>query len=319
MKDQKGEQFAKNDQISPAQSAVSEEEQMVATQKRSKRSTLYLCIAIAVSVVLVLVAVLIPVITHVVNPYRGYKKVIARFKLSNGMKLEYVIDEQKYDTAATNFIFLAENGFFDDTVFYDAQGGWLRFGGFDNQPKTGSTSVSEYARTSHRGDSVDYCSKFDALPNSYFEKDIHGNVRVTYKFGYRLRADSNGSDKNVISQLGALTFRYNDTATEFQFYYGDRAETVPNDISQIPSTMVGYPLNDETTENIQKIASANPTTNPNITSGYVWKPPTPDIRIKSVDVFNLDGKKWDKFNFMEYMSANNSAGLRRYSSWVGKA
>lgn len=285
------------------------EQAMIRSQKHAKRSALILGGVIAVAVILIVVALLAPVIMYIVNPYRGYDDVIARFRLSNGMVLEYVIDEDEYDTAATNFIFLAKNGFFDNTVFYDAQGGWLRFGGYDDQPTDGSSSASSYERTHHRAHSESYCKNFTALATSRFR-------RVTDKFGYRLRADTNGKSENLIKQLGALTFRYNDTATEFQFYYGDMAENVPGDINSIECTMVGYALNNDTIRNIQAI-QATAADNNKISTGYKWRPPTPSIKIESVKVYNL-GKKWDDFDFLSYMDGTDKNNNRRLVNWIGK-
>ena len=286
---------------------LSAEAEMAMSQQRSKRTAIMVGCVIAVAILLIIVALIAPVIMYVVNPYRGYDDVIARFKLSNGMTLEYVIDEDEYDTAATNFIFLAKNKYFDNTVFYDAQGGWLRFGGYVNQPK--SNDASSFDRTNHRSDSTDYCNKFSALPNNRFQ-------RTTDKFGYRLRVNSDSKTESVVKQLGALTFR-TDTSTEFQFFYGDYVETVPNEINNLECAIVGHALNEQTIKNIQAIRSTA-SLNTNLSSGYLWKPPTPNIRIESVDVYNLDGAKWDNFDYLDYLSGNDSDGNRRYSSWVGK-
>lgn len=285
------------------------EQAMIRSQKRNKRSALIVGGVIAVAVILILVALITPVIMYLVNPYRGYDRVIARFNLSNGMVLEYVIEEEQYDTAATNFIFLAKNGFFDNTVFYDAQAGWLRFGGYDAQPTDGSTSASSYERTHHRANSESYCKNFSALATSSFRN-------ITDKFGYRLRADSAGKADNLIHQIGALTFRYSDTATEFQFYNGEDTGSSLGDIRSIECTRVGYALNDETINNIHAIYATG-RQNPAISTGYLWRPPTPDIRITSVKVYNL-GSKWDNLDFLKYMDGNDKSGSRRLVSWVGK-
>lgn len=287
-------------------------EAMLASQKRSKRSALIMGGVVALAILMIVVALIVPVILHLVNPYRGYDDVIARFELSNGMTLEYVIEEDKYDTAATNFIFLAKNGYFDNTVFYDAQGGWLRFGGYEEQPRDGSTSSSDYNRTRHHGQNESYCKGFSAIPSNRFS-------RVTYKFGYRLRSDEGGTNENVLNSLGVLTYRYDNTATEFQFNYDpENTDNIPNKIAEIKSTRVGRPLNDETVKNLQAIAKSA-ALNPNIgeTAEYQWKPPTPDIRIVSVDVYNLDSEKWDEFDFLNYIHGNDASGRRRMSSWVG--
>ncbi|MDE6293503.1 MAG: hypothetical protein K2L88_02640, partial [Clostridiales bacterium] len=256
---------------------------------------------------MIIVALLVPVILYVVNPYRGYDDVIAKFKLSNGMELEYVIDEDEYDTAATNFIFLATNKYFDNTVFYDAQGGWLRFGGYVAQPR--ANDVSTFERSNHRSDSVEFCSNFTALPNNRFSK-------VTEKFGYRLRVGTDDTKDSLVRQKGALTYRM-DRATEFQFFYGDNGETVPNDINSISCAMVGHALNEQTIKNLDSIR-ATAALNTSISSGYMWKPPTPNIMIESVKVYNLNSSKWSNFDFLEYLSGKDSDGNTRYTSWYGK-
>jgi len=296
----------------------SAERAMVQSQKQARTTAIAVGAVCALAILLILVALIAPVIMYIVNPYRGYKSVIARFNLSNGMKLEFVIEEDKYDTAATNFIFLATNGFFDNTVFYDAQNGWLRFGGYEAQPAT--NSQGDYGRTHHRRDSEAYCRGFKALANSQFTGD---NRKITDKFRYRLRADSTGTNDRILEQEGVLAFLYSDTATEFQFSYMQQATNLIDSLEsngshktyELNPTMVGHALNANTVNNLKKIASSNPTLNPAITSGYLWRPPTPDIKIESVKVYNLNGAKWRDFNFIEYAKGNDSSGNRRLSSW----
>ncbi|MCH5154148.1 MAG: hypothetical protein J1F71_02945 [Clostridiales bacterium] len=302
-----GRTTVSNDPDKAEAPALSPEAQMALNQRRAKRSAIIVGCAVSVAIVLIIVALIAPVIMFIVNPYRGYDYVIAKFKLSNGMELEYVINEKENDTAATNFIFLATNKFFDNTVFYDAQGGWLRFGGYVEQPT--SSSSTSFERSKNRIYSADYLKAFSALPNNRFSS-------LTDKFGYRLRVDSKKSSDSSMRQPGALTFR-SDTSTEFQLFYGDNAETVPNNINTIECSMVGYALNDQTIKNIEVI-SAKAALNTNMDSdGFLWKPPTPNIRIESVRVYNLDSSKWSNFNFLTYLSSKDSNGNRRYTSWYG--
>lgn len=288
---------------------LSAEAQMAMSQKRSKRSTVIVSCVVGVAILLIIAALIVPVIMYSVNPYRDYDDVIAKFTLSNGMELEYVIDEDEYDTAATNFIFLATNKYFDNTVFYDAQGGWLRFGGFVAQPL--SVNTSDYKRSNHRSDDANYCKNFAALPNNKFTK-------VTEKFGYRLRVDSHAPTDGEVTQLGALTFR-TDTSTEFQFYYGDYTETVPNNINNISCAMVGHALNNKTIKNIQSIRATAALNSHLSSDSYMWKPPTPNIKIESVKVYNLNSSKWAHFDFLKYLEGKDSSGNVRYTSWYGKA
>ena len=294
---------------------------MAASQTRSRRSAVVIGVIVGAAVLAILLALLIPVIALLVNPYSKYDSVIARFKLSNGMVLEYEIDEEKYDTAATNFIFLAKNGYFDNTVFFDAQSGWLRFGGYDAQPvSTTISSTSSYDSTHHRSDNKAYCAAFKALPTSRFKDE-----NVSYKFGYKLRVD-NHSDKQELLKAGVLTYLYSDTSTEFQFLYDkdnmtnlvrrrDGSGNLSAETFEV--TMVGYALNDKTINNLSAIA-ATAADNDRITNGYLWKPPTPNIYIDSVKVYNLSRSKWRNFDFIDYMNGTDSSGRTRLSGWTGK-
>jgi len=310
----------KNDAGQP-QTLQSAEQAMAASQTRSRRSAVVIGVIVGAAVLAILLALLIPVIALLVNPYSKYDSVIARFKLSNGMVLEYEIDEEKYDTAATNFIFLAKNGYFDNTVFFDAQSGWLRFGGYDAQPvSTTISSTSSYDSTHHRSDNKAYCAAFKALPTSRFKDE-----NVSYKFGYKLRVD-NHSDKQELLKAGVLTYLYSDTSTEFQFLYDkdnmtnlvrrrDGSGNLSAETFEV--TMVGYALNDKTINNLSAIA-ATAADNDRITNGYLWKPPTPNIYIDSVKVYNLSRSKWRNFDFIDYMNGTDSSGRTRLSGWTGK-
>ena len=297
-------------QAQEAPSREQAESAMLSAQKNSKRSALAVGAVACLAIVLIVVALIAPVIMYVVNPYRGMDSVIARFNLSNGMVLEYEIDEKSYDIAATNFIFLAKNGYFDNTVFYDAQNGWLRFGGYEAQPETGSGSSSDYNSTHHHAQNEAFCTAFSALPTESFKK-------VTGKFGYRLHKDEGGDSKTLLEQEGILAYRYYDTATEFQLTYREQAVDSVESLSgsnvyteTLSSTMVGRALNDQTLENIRAIA-ATAKLNEKISQGYLWRPPTPDIKITSVKVYNLDSSKWDNFNFLSYVKEGN-----RLSRWL---
>ncbi len=294
---------------------------MIASQKQSKSTAIIVGAVIAVAIILILAAILVPVISFLVNPYRNYKNVIARFNLSNGMVLEFVIDEEKYDIAATNFIFLANNGYFDNTVFFDAQNGYIRFGGYEDQPRLASSS-SDYENTRHHAQNKTYCSDFSALPTERFR-----NGDVSYKFGYKLNADKDGEIDSIIHQIGVLTYLYNDTSTEFQMSYSDMpVDTVDRrdsgggtSTSTLKPTMVGYALDGPdgaTVNNLLEIAKLA-VDRSNVTYGYMWKPPAPTIYISSVKVYNLDSAKWRDFNFIDYMMSNGADGKRRVNYYTG--
>lgn len=306
----------KNKHENPTVETESAEVQMQAQQKRVKRSAAFVGSMSALAAAILLTAILTPIIAFVVNPYRGYDDVIARFKLSNGMTLEYVIDEEHYDNAATNFIFLAKNKFFDHTVFFDAQNGWLRFGGYEEQPSLSSWSSTDYTRTHHKARNKEYVEAFDALPNDRFKDTMN-------KFGYRLRADSDGTNREMLNRAGMLAFLYSDTSTEFQFSYREQPindiRSVDGTNTTLSPTLVGYPFGEDTEATIAKLAeiASYAQDNTSITSGYKWKPPTDNIYIDSVKVYNLDKSKWKNFDFIEYINGKDKSGNTRINYWTG--
>ena len=322
-KEQRRAAAQKNAPVTPAEPTLETEEQAMAiSQSKARRSAIIVGVVVGVAVLAIVLALLIPVISSIVNPYRGIKTVVARFNLSNGMVLEYEIEEEDYDTAATNFIFLAKNGYFDNTVFFDAQNGWLRFGGYEAQPITTTTSTtSSYNSTHHRSDNKEFCANFSALPTSRFRDE-----NVSYKFGYKLRADENGTNEELL-KVGALTYLYSDMSTEFQFMYDkDNMSNLVNrkdgsgnlSAETLECTLVGFAHNDATINNLLAIA-ALAQDNDRITTGYQWKPPTPDIYINSVKVYNLNSAKWRNFDFITYMSGTDKSGRTRLTgSWTGK-
>lgn len=297
---------------------------MISARAASKKNAVMIAAITCSAVVILLVAILAPVIAYLVNPYRDYDSVIARFRLSNGMTLEYVIDEQEYDIAATNFIFLAKSGYFDNTVFFDAQNGWLRFGGYESQPALSATSSSDYNSTHHHAQNSNYVYNFKGISNSRFEDPDAGVNNYMNKFGYKLRSDSKGTNQQLLNEIGVLAFLYSDTSTEFQFSYRTQAvnDIVRKDSSgkesndTLTPTMVGHALDDKTIENLVSISETS-ALNTAISSGYLWKPPTPNVYINSVRVYNLDKKKWKDFDFVEYVYGNDSNGSRRLNYWTG--
>lgn len=282
------------------------EESACAVKKANKRSAAIIFVAVILAVVLFSVAVILPVALYLYNPYSNGKNPVARFELSNGMTLEYEIYEDAYEIAATNFIFLAINGYFNNTVIFDAQDGYVRFGGFETT-------------TTHRSDNEAYCRAFKAISSDEVEKP-------TDKFGYKMYNDNgsrnegglNGTDSNMLKSDDILTFLYNDFSTEFQFSveknHTDRVQIASTSSTTsyqtLEPTMLGRALNDKTKENVKEIYALREN-NSSVTSGLMWTPPIPTITINRVRVFNLDGKKWNNFNFIE-----DTKNYR--SGWTGK-
>lgn len=219
-----------------------------------------------------------------VNPY-------AVMKLSNGMTINYEIWENECPIAATNFIYLAEIGYFDGTIIFDSQNGWVRFGGWQDD-------------SLHRGDdNKEFLAKI--TDRKYGDSDYTNN-----KFGYRLKEDTARS--NYYDTVGVLSFCYERSATEFQVAASsDLSLTIPNDDNQDWKVApFGMAADSESIANIVAIAALNrDETGEKFKHDYYRAPLDEDglIKIESVKVTKKNADKWKKFSFMDYVKGEDSS------------
>lgn len=250
----------------------------------SKKKTALMICAGAMGIILIVFAILIPTVFY--NRYSS-KNPIAKMILSNGMVIEYEIFEETCPIAATNFIFLAKNKFFNDTIIFDTQNYWMRFGGYESS-------------LIHRQDNKEYCEKIKGL-----------NEDVTNKFGYRLRADDS-LDAVRNKEEGMLSYLYNDTTTEFQVCGVTGAQSDLNGRT-LNSTVVGKVLDDKSMKNIKTIIDLPRQIRIAGQTHRLWLGPKETIRIQKVTIYNLNKKKWKNFDFIHYMDTQGNA----ITSWVG--
>lgn len=122
----------------------------------------------------------------------------ATIRLSNGMELNFDIYESDCPNAATNFIWLASIGYFNDVILFDSQQGFVRFGGWTDAKKEDGTPV-------HRGDDdKNFTDKISF--SEWTGTDGKVNNYDKNKFGYRLREDT--AKSGMVGQDGALSFCY---------------------------------------------------------------------------------------------------------------
>lgn len=268
-----------------------------APKKKKNLKTWIISIAASVLGVAVIVAgIVLPIALNDeyikeegVNPY-------AVMKLSNGMTINYEIWKNECPNAATNFIYLAEIGYFDDTVIFDSQSGWVRFGGWQADSK-------------HRGDmNTEFLAEI--TDRKYGDSDYSNN-----KFGYRLKADSARS--NYYNTVGVLSFCYERSATEFQIAAtADVALTIPGDSAgEWKVAPFAMAADSESIENVKAIAALGRDENGEYFAHEYYRAPLDEdglIKIKSVKVTKKNASKWKKFDFMEYYKGDGAGSL---TSW----
>lgn len=276
--------------------ASTETAENVATKKNNGK-LIVIIVAVMLSVALIITGIVLPfalsdeyVSEEGVNPY-------AVMKLSNGMTINYEIWEQDCPKTATNFIYLAEIGYFDGTVIFDRQNGYVRFGGWQENSE-------------HRGDSnTEFLNKI--TDRVYKDRDYSGN-----KFGYRISNESKRS--SYANTVGALAFCYERSATEFQFVSSENTSLTlagDSDNNGWKSSVFGMASDDKSIANIKAIAAL-----PMDESGekfnhpYFKAPLDKDglIKIESIKVRKKLDTKWKKFDFMEFARGDN-AGVSTWS------
>ena len=278
-----------------------EAEKAAARRAKIRRITIVSVVAV-LAAALITTAIVLP-IAMTKNKYSYVGNPVAVIELDNGMTMRYEIFESTCPVAATNFLYLAKIGYFNDTIIFDSQNNWVRFGGFEST-----------ASSSHRSKNTEFCDKITDVP-----KDTDGDT-----FSYRLKKDTSSDASNLTSQAGVLSFLYNDTATEFQVAAIDGAQTnVPGTSLYKSMTAVGRALDDETMENIKAIAALSrlESSSGEYTRHSYWRPPLASsdpvtlIKIKSVKLYNLASSKWKNFNFEKYMETaldGSTAFTRKY-------
>lgn len=234
----------------------------------------------------------------------------ATIKLSNGMQLDFDIYENECPNGATNFIWLASIGYFDNVILFDSQQGFVRFGGWTDAKNEDGTPM-------HRGD--DDTAFTDKIKLS--EWTDTGNKTKNFdknKFGYRLKSDS--AKSNTVNTVGTLSFCYERSATEFTLTADESTDpTIPTGNSgskqEWKVSPFGFASNPQTIDNIKAIGELKPDDGTKFNHDYFRAPLDENglIKIKSVKVTGKYSGKWKSFDMVRYINTNN--GEHR-SSWT---
>lgn len=291
-------------------------QETAATVKKPLSLVTKIVIAVIIAVVGVggiLAGILVPILLGTseftdeegVNPH-------ATIRLSNGMQLDFDIYENDCPNAATNFIWLASIGYFNDVILFDSQQGFVRFGGWTDAKKEDGTPI-------HRGD--DDKSFTDKISLSEWTgTDGKVNNYDKNKFGYRLKEDT--AKRDMTGQVGTLAFCYERSATEFTLTADENYSlTIDGDDNGSSSTRqswkvapFGFASNSATINNIKAIEALNRDDGTAFNHAYFRAPLDEKglIRIKSVKVVKKYSGKWKEFDFVRYV---NSGGVKKTTTW----
>lgn len=259
---------------------------------KSGKKKLIMLISALLGVIVLTAGIVLPILLddewtddETVNPY-------AVVKLSNGMELTFDIWEKECPIAATNFIYLAEEGYFDGTVVFDNTGGWVRFGGW-------------LTNGTHRGDDEQaFLDKYDDRKGDDYDYSLN-------KFGYRLKSDSARSSE--YSTKGVLSFCYERSATEFQIAASNSVSlTVDGDDGGEWKVSPFGMASSETIKKLEELSALSSDDGSRFSHAY-FRAPLDDnslITIKSVSVRRKYEPKWSNFDFMDYFKTGADASKR---------
>jgi cyclophilin family peptidyl-prolyl cis-trans isomerase len=251
-----------------------------------------LAVVVAVGGIIIIISSNDEYTTEDVNPY-------AVMKLSNGMTINYEIFEDECPVAATNFIYLANIGYFEGTVLFDSQNGWVRFGGWQ-------------ADGVHRGDAnTAFTNKIKlSAPTGkkadYFDKN---------KFGYRLKQDTTMNYMN--KTIGALCFAYERSATEFQIVASENPMATIENGGEWKVAPFAIASDEQSLNNIKALANLTRDDGTRFKHNYFRAPLNNNglITIKSIRVHKKNETKWKNFDFVSWFK-NDSQSSSRLKSWT---
>ena len=258
-------------------------------------------------IVLACVIILTAVILLVVVPRSNSKYPRAVITLGDGRELTLTIWEEESPIAATNFMFLADIGFFDKNIIYDVQPekNYMRFGAYTGY----SSSLSKY-------NDKDF---IDSIPRKKFNivnvDDRYKDDAQSNKFGYRLRKDT-GGNAGRYGEKYVISFN-NSNAADFVINLGENNTnfTDSNGKNSLNNSLVAFgAFEDEKSQRIlDELYGYKKNYNTGLGDGVVGTE-TP-IVIRSIKLYNMNKKKWRDFEFVSYMKTALN-GSTAFSGWT---
>lgn len=255
--------------------------------RKKKRNGILIIAAVALTVIIA-IGIIVPVWYN--SDYRYEDNPVVEIKLGNGMTLRYEVYIADACNVGTNFLFLCDVGYYNDSIIYDTQNNWARFGGY---------YVGENDSYAHRSADSEFLKK----TADYF--DDHAG---TNQFRYKLIKDEKVKfTQNDTAAKYGLFGNYNNFCTEFEVLGQAGADvklgTITYNVEYIASA-----YDDETKNNIDAIFALG---TGDTTYKSVFKTCEPFISIKETKVFNYSRPYVGKFE--KYMTESNAIS----TSWTG--
>ncbi|MDR2201341.1 MAG: peptidylprolyl isomerase [Clostridiales bacterium] len=263
--------------------------------------------AVLLALVLILFGILLPTVIIPRAVYGNVANPVAVITLSTGDELEFEIFETETPIAATNFIYYARKGFFDDSIIFDRQGSFFRFGQY-----TGESDGKSVSKLFAENNTPKFNKKFKDMRNG---PDNGGNFDD--KFDYILKSDTtSGTRAGNFSESGYISLMTNLGSVDYQIcaHTDEALPEVQNENNTKPTTVspsaCGKYLNPGTLGKIQKLYARMESTH-TVGKEINWRRPDEVIRIKKIKLYNLDKNVWKNFDMNAFIRENNNG------AWVG--
>ncbi|MCL2798027.1 MAG: peptidylprolyl isomerase [Firmicutes bacterium] len=291
----------------------------------SRRNVYLIIIAAVLAAVLITFAILIPTVFMRNARYAAYDNSVAVIHLSTGDKIELEIFEKEVPLAATNFLYLARNGFFDGVIVFDTTNKYVRFGQYED--------VS-FETGTHRATNTVFTDKLtDITIPSGSTTQANGS-----KLAYRIGKDFTSADPNspkLVDQSavrGFLSQTYSISGVDFQFCTASNEQQnvlnrKPGD-TRATRNMTGYAfgrcINQSSLEALDKIAAMEQMQKPGEYAVHkFWNPPQyakdpkknsdvlTAVTIKKVEIVKWHDhwNKWRNFNWDDYFNKNAEGAI----------
>ncbi len=282
------------------------EEELIAAEeakaaKAEKNSMIkriaFISIACLLSVCLIITAIALPFII----PEKVKGNPIAVFMLKDGSVIEMELYKDDAPAAVASFIYLATNGFYNNTIFHDITNGFVSFNGYT-------------APTKHKSDDVKFVSKL----KGFSEHTVNESGESRFKLGYRLKQENENA---VINEKGLMVFMAGQgtwgTSTGFMFSASENPQlSFPGNSSATHFTVMGRYLGEKSLEVIERI-SAMTEIEYSVVNSFKHPVDYESVKIKSVRIINIEKKYKEKIlkNFENYIDKE----LDMRQSWATEA
>ena len=252
-----------------AQGIVSEDEK----EYKEKKAKIYFVLFLIVAVILISTGIAVP--TYMSCNYMFERNPVAVIKLDAGGKtfeMKYELFVTDCPRATANFVFLAQQDFFDGVVIYDTQNDWMRFGGYTEGEDSDGNLIFN-----HRSDDSSFT---DRLTSNF--KEAH----------YTKTQTKDGEQVTVTDTTEALKYTLKKDDTSFSYIDFDYALCA--NVSGSSASATEFQINGLNKAREDKLTKADGTSAKTMTTQVFARPLGESNGVKEAIEYVLGMEKGDR-------------------------